>query len=82
VRVNAVTAGLIRTEQAELHYGDAAGLARVAATIPLQRLAEPEEIGDTCLYLASNLARYVSGADIGVHGGGERPAFLDAAQAH
>lgn len=82
VRVNAVTAGLIRTEQAELHYGDAAGLARVAATIPLQRLAEPEEIGDSCLYLASPLARYVSGADIGVHGGGERPAFLDAAQAH
>jgi NAD(P)-dependent dehydrogenase (short-subunit alcohol dehydrogenase family) len=82
VRVNAVTAGLIRTEQAELHYGDAAGLARVAATIPLQRLAEPEDIGDTCLYLASPLARYVSGADIGVHGGGERPAFLDAAQAH
>jgi len=80
VRVNAVTAGLIRTEQAELHYGDQAGLARVAATIPLQRLAEPEDIGDSCLYLASKLARYVSGADIGVHGGGERPAFLDAAQ--
>lgn len=80
VRVNALTAGLIRTEQAELHYGDAAGIERVAATIPLQRLAEPEDIGDTCLYLASSLARYVSGADIGVHGGGERPAFLAAAQ--
>ncbi len=80
VRVNAVTAGLIRTEQAELHYGDQAGVARVAATIPLQRLAEPEDIGDTCLYLASTLARYISGADIAVHGGGERPAFLDAAQ--
>ncbi|MCY1281323.1 3-alpha-hydroxycholanate dehydrogenase (NADP(+)) [compost metagenome] len=82
VRVNAVTAGLIRTEQAELHYGDAAGIARVAATIPLQRLAEPEDIGDACLYLASPLARYVSGADLGVHGGGERPAFLAAAQSH
>ncbi|UQS16304.1 SDR family oxidoreductase [Pseudomonas sp. HS6] len=82
VRVNAVTAGLILTEQAALHYGDQAGLARVAATIPLQRLAAPEDIGDTCLYLASSLARYVSGADITVHGGGERPAFLDAAQSH
>lgn len=82
VRVNAVTAGLILTEQAALHYGDQAGLARVAATIPLQRLAAPEDIGDTCLYLASPLARYVSGADITVHGGGERPAFLDAAQPH
>ncbi|NYH11804.1 SDR family oxidoreductase [Pseudomonas moraviensis] len=82
VRVNAVTAGLILTEQAALHYGDQAGLARVATTIPLQRLAAPEDIGDTCLYLASPLARYVSGADITVHGGGERPAFLDAAQPH
>ncbi|MEO3723125.1 SDR family oxidoreductase [Pseudomonas syringae] len=82
VRVNAVTAGLILTEQAALHYGDQAGLARVAETIPLQRLAAPEDIGDTCLYLASPLARYVSGADITVHGGGERPAFLDAAQPH
>ncbi|MDD1139364.1 SDR family oxidoreductase [Pseudomonas sp. TNT2022 ID233] len=82
VRVNAVTAGLILTEQAALHYGDQAGLARVAETIPLQRLAAPEDIGDTCLYLASPLARYVSGADITVHGGGERPAFLDAAQSH
>ncbi|WP_085709928.1 MULTISPECIES: SDR family oxidoreductase [unclassified Pseudomonas] len=82
VRVNAVTAGLILTEQAALHYGDQAGVARVAATIPLQRLAAPEDIGDTCLYLASPLARYVSGADIAVHGGGERPAFLDAAQSH
>lgn len=79
VRVNAVTAGLILTEQAELHYGDAAGVARVAAGIPLQRMAMPEDIGDTCLYLASRLASYVSGADLCVHGGGERPAFLDAA---
>ncbi|BAN47112.1 SDR family oxidoreductase [Metapseudomonas resinovorans] len=79
VRVNAVTAGLILTEQAELHYGDAAGMARVAAGIPLQRLATPGDIGDACLYLASPLASYVSGADICVHGGGEKPAFLDAA---
>jgi NAD(P)-dependent dehydrogenase (short-subunit alcohol dehydrogenase family) len=80
VRVNCVTAGLVKTEQAHLHYGDAAGLAAVAATIPLGRLAEPEEIGDVCVMLASPLARYVSGANLVVHGGGERPAFLDAAE--
>ncbi|WP_332774080.1 SDR family oxidoreductase [Pseudomonas sp. ESBL1] len=80
VRVNAVTAGLILTEQAELHYGDAQQQTQVAATVPLGRLAEPDDIGDTCLYLASPLARYVSGADLMVHGGGERPAFLDAAK--
>ncbi|GLZ84695.1 short chain dehydrogenase [Metapseudomonas resinovorans] len=79
VRVNAVTAGLILTEQAELHYGDAEGVARVAAGIPLQRMASPEDIGDACLYLASPLSSYVSGADICVHGGGEKPSFLEAA---
>jgi NAD(P)-dependent dehydrogenase (short-subunit alcohol dehydrogenase family) len=80
VRVNAVTAGMIRTEQSHLHYGDAAGIAAVAATVPLGRMAEPEDVGDVCLFLASDLARYVSGAHIAVHGGGERPAYLSAAR--
>ncbi|MDF3935175.1 SDR family oxidoreductase [Pseudomonas citronellolis] len=80
VRVNAVIGGLIRTEQSHLHYGDEAGLQRVASTVPLGRLAEPGDIGDACLYLASPLAAYVSGAELALHGGGERPAFLDAAQ--
>jgi NAD(P)-dependent dehydrogenase (short-subunit alcohol dehydrogenase family) len=53
----------------------------VAATVPLGRLGEPADVGDVCLFLASPLARYVSGASIVVHGGGERPMFLDAAKA-
>ncbi len=81
VRVNAITAGMIRTEQAALHYGDDAGVAAVAATVPLGRLGEPRDVGDACLFLASPLARYVSGANLVLHGGGERPAFLDAAAA-
>lgn len=80
VRVNAITAGMIRTEQAELHYGDEAGIQAVAATVPLGRLGDPSDIGDVCLFLASPLARYVSGASLLVHGGGEKPAFLDAAK--
>jgi len=81
VRVNAITAGMIRTEQSHLHYGDEAGIAAVAATVPLGRLGEPEDIGDVCLFLASSLARYVSGTSIVVHGGGERPVFLTASTA-
>lgn len=81
VRLNSISAGPVLTEQAAVHFGDAAGLARVAAGIPLQRLARPEDIGDACLYLASALAGYVSGSDLLLHGGGERPAFLEAAQA-
>lgn len=79
VRVNCVTGGLIRTEQADLFYGDEAAQARVAATVPLGRLGEPSDIGDACVFLASPLASYVSGANLVVHGGGERPPYLDAA---
>jgi NAD(P)-dependent dehydrogenase (short-subunit alcohol dehydrogenase family) len=38
-----------------------------------------EDVANVCLFLASPLAAYVSGASVVVHGGGERPAFLDAA---
>lgn len=78
VRVNAVTVGLVRTEQAPLFYGDEAGVAAVGATVPLGRMAEPGDVGDVCVMLASPLARYVSGANLVVHGGGERPAYLRA----
>jgi NAD(P)-dependent dehydrogenase (short-subunit alcohol dehydrogenase family) len=80
VRVNAVVAGLIRTEQAHLHYGDEEGVRAVGDTIPLGRMGEPRDVGDVCLFLASPLARYVSGASVLAHGGGEKPAFLGAAK--
>ncbi|GAA3102018.1 SDR family oxidoreductase [Streptomyces rectiviolaceus] len=79
VRVNTVVLGLARTESAHLHYGDEDGIAQVARTIPLGRLAEPSDVGDACVFLASDGARYISGAALHLHGGGERPAFLDAA---
>jgi NAD(P)-dependent dehydrogenase (short-subunit alcohol dehydrogenase family) len=78
VRVNAVTAGMIETELAHLHYGDAEARARVASTVPLGRLGTPRDVGDLCVFLASPLASYVSGASLLMHGGGERPAFLGA----
>ena len=80
VRVNSVVAGMVRTEQAHLHYGDEAAIAAVGATVPLGRLAEPEEIGRCAAFLASPLASYVSGARLEAHGGGEAPAFLAAAR--
>ena len=81
VRVNCVTVGLVRTDQSALHYGDEEGVARVAATVPLGRMAEPSDVADVCAFLASPAAAYVSGANVVLHGGGERPAFLDAANA-
>jgi NAD(P)-dependent dehydrogenase (short-subunit alcohol dehydrogenase family) len=78
VRVNAVTAGMIETELAHLFYGEGAARARVAETVPLGRLGTPRDVADACLFLASPLAAYVTGASLLVHGGGEKPAFLGA----
>ena len=80
VRVNAVVVGLVVTEQAHLFYGDEPGIAAVGATVPLGRMADPTDVADVCLFLASPLARYVNGADMLVHGGGEKPAYMDAAK--
>ncbi|MEU6478218.1 SDR family oxidoreductase [Streptomyces sp. NPDC047017] len=79
VRVNTVVPGMVRTELAHLHYGDEDAVAAVGRTVPLGRLAAPADIGDACVFLASDRAAYISGASLHVHGGGERPAFLDAA---
>lgn len=78
VRVVAVSPGLVRTEQSHLHFGDDEGIASVAQTIPAGRLAEPEDIANACLYVASKRASYMSGTNLLLHGGGERPAFLGA----
>ncbi|GGU81660.1 short chain dehydrogenase [Streptomyces litmocidini] len=79
VRVNTLVPGMVRTELSHLHYGDEDGIASVGRTVPLGRLAEPADIGAACVFLASGRAAYVTGASLLVHGGGERPAFLDAA---
>lgn len=81
VRVNTVTPGYIRTEQAPLFYGDEAGVSRVAATVPLGRLGHPSDVANACLFLASPLASYVSGANLVVHGGGEAPRYRSAPDA-
>lgn len=81
VRMNSVVVGPVKTELAEMHYGDADGIAAVDATIPMTRMAEPRDVGLAAAFLASPLAAYVTGSTLTVHGGGERPAFLDAANA-
>jgi NAD(P)-dependent dehydrogenase (short-subunit alcohol dehydrogenase family) len=80
VRVNCVVAGLIATEAADLHYGGPAGIEAVAATVPMGRMGTPADVAGVCLFLASSMASYVSGASVEVHGGGERPAYQTALQ--
>lgn len=75
VRVNCVIAGLIRTEQSHLHYGDEDGIAAVSTVVPIGRMAEPADLAGVFVFLASPLANYMTGANVPVHGGGELPAF-------
>lgn len=79
VRVVAVSPGLVRTEQSHMHYGDAAGIAAVGNTIPAGRMAEPADVAAAVSWVASPAAAYMSGTNLLLHGGGEKPAFLGAA---
>jgi NAD(P)-dependent dehydrogenase (short-subunit alcohol dehydrogenase family) len=76
VRVNAIDVGLCRTEQTDDHYGHDDRVARIEGTIPLGRMATPVEVGNVAVFLASDLASYVSGARVACDGGGEPPVFL------
>jgi NAD(P)-dependent dehydrogenase (short-subunit alcohol dehydrogenase family) len=76
VRVNAVDVGLCRTEDTEDHYGGDDRVAAIERTIPLGRMADPGEVGRVAVFLASDLASYVSGARVACDGGGEPPVFL------
>lgn len=81
VRINSMNVGLVLTEQSDLHYGGPTGVQAVAATVPLGRMATPRDVGNVAVFLASPLSGYVTGSSIEVHGGGEAPAFLAAAEA-
>ena len=76
VRVNSIDVGLCRTEQTDDHYGGDERVAKIEATIPLGRMARPEEVGNVAVFLSSDLASYVSGAWVTCDGGGEPPVFL------
>jgi NAD(P)-dependent dehydrogenase (short-subunit alcohol dehydrogenase family) len=76
VRVNSVVVGMVETEQSELFYGDADSIAAISKNVPLGRLANPQDVGWAAAFLASDLAAYISGASLEVHGGGEPPHYL------
>lgn len=77
VRLNAIIVGLIETEDAEATYGSDEAQGRIAASLPLARMGRGADVADAVAFLASAAAAYVSGAELSVHGGGERPLFLE-----
>lgn len=69
IRCNAVLPGTILTDINKDDLADAGKRARMAARIPLGRLGEPDDIAGPIMFLASDLARYVTGAALLVDGG-------------
>lgn len=67
IRVNAVSPGLIRQEGIEESWPD--GVERYLKAAPLKRLGMPEDVADACLFLASDLARWITGINLVVDGG-------------
>ena len=67
VRVNAVAPGPVATDLVKALTPDQ--LARVTGFVPLGRMAEPAEIADLILFLASPRASYITGEVVNVNGG-------------
>ncbi len=69
IQVNAVGPGLTRTEFSKPIWSNPEVAKHVSAAIPMGRLAEPEEIVGSVLFLASDAARFITGHSIYVDGG-------------
>ena len=80
IKVNSIIVGYIETENSILHYGSKSEIKKVAKTIPLKRMGQPQDIANACVFFASDMAEWVTGSALEVHGGGESPAYLDVAK--
>lgn len=69
IRVNAVGPGLTRTDFSKPIWSNPEIAKHVASAIPMGRLAEPEEIVGSVLFLASDAAGFITGHSIYVDGG-------------
>ena len=67
VTVNAIAPGYVATKMVMAIRPDV--LQGIIDSVPMKRLARPEEIGAACVYLASELAGFMTGATMNINGG-------------
>ena len=69
IRVNLVAPGWVDTDMCTEVFSDQAFRESVRQSIPLKRIPPPEDIAGPIVFLASDLARHITGAIINVNGG-------------
>jgi cyclopentanol dehydrogenase len=69
IRVNAVAPGPIETEGLKALFADPSVLENRLGNVPMNRLGQPEEVAEVCLFLASDASSYVTGHNHVVDGG-------------
>jgi len=69
IRVNCVAPGWVATDMTAAALADPKALAEIERSIPLGRVARPEDIAGPILFLVSDLARHVQGEILNVNGG-------------
>jgi NAD(P)-dependent dehydrogenase (short-subunit alcohol dehydrogenase family) len=67
IRVNAISPGLV--ERLGLEESWPEGVARFRNDAPLQRLGQPADIGNACVFLVSPAAAWITGINLVVDGG-------------
>ncbi len=67
VTVNAIAPGYIATKMVMAIKPEV--LEGIVASVPMKRLGKPEEMGAACVYLASDLAGFMTGATLNINGG-------------
>ena len=68
IRVNSVHPGMIDTPMTRVHGGDVA-MEYGASKIPLRRVGHPEDVAPLYVFLGSEEASYINGAEIAIDGG-------------
>ena len=74
VRVNAIAPGLVKTDLARALWES--GEDMIASRTPLKRLGVPDDIAGAALFLASDLASWITGHTLVVDGGGLLGSFM------